>query len=167
MPTYYAQAAGAIQSVVWDTVPTGGGSTLTWPPGVGDVLVANGKAITWAAADVPTLTCARLTTAAEGGTAGGNFALSGSTAVAVIADIVAGSSMCVTSTHTGKGADKVAVTGNLTGGLLDRYGWRQSGVGDLAVTGNITGGGGRDSYGLDVIAASTVAVVGDITAGTA
>ncbi len=167
MPTYYAQAAGAIQSVVWDTVPTGGGSTLTWPPGVGDVLVANGKALTWVAEAVPALTCARLTTAAEGGTAGGNFALSGSTAVAVIADIVAGSSICVTSTHTGKGADKVAVTGNLTGGLKDRYGWRQSGVGDLAVTGNITGGGGRDSYGLDVIAASTVAVVGDITGGTA
>ncbi len=168
MSTYFAQGAGAIQSIVWDTVPTGGGDVLVWANlQPDDVLVANGKAITWAAASVPTLTCARLTTAAEGGTAGGNFALSGSTAVAITADIQAGTSICVTSTHTGTGANKVAVTGNLTGGLKDQYGWRQSGVGDLAVTGNITGGSGRDSYGLDVIAASTVAVVGDITGGTA
>ena len=119
MATYFAQAAGAIETIVWDTVPTGGGDVLVWANlQPDDVLVANGKAITWAAASVPTLTCARLSTAAEGGTAGGGFALSGSTAVAITADIQAGTSICVTSTHTGTGINAVTINGNVTGGSV-------------------------------------------------
>lgn len=169
MPTYYAQAAGAIQSVVWDTIPTGGGSTLTWPPGVGDVLVANGKALTWQAAAVPSLTCTRLTTAAEGGTDGGGFALSGSTAVAITADILAGTSKCITCTHTGTGANKVTVTGNLQSGGpgTDCYAWNHTGVGSLAVTGNCTAGSVYKSSCLFIFAASVVTVNGIATGGSA
>ncbi len=166
MTVWYAQAAGAIQSIEWDTAPAGGGTDLTWPPAADDVLCANGKAITWAAADVPSLTCARLSTAAEGGTAGGGFTLSGSTAVTITADITAGADTCVTSTHTGTGANGVTVTGNITGGSTNyKRGWVQSGSGTLAVDGDCTGGTANTS-GLYINGASIVTVTGDAVGGT-
>ena len=149
MATYFAQAAGAIETIVWDTVPTGGGDVLVWANlQPDDVLVANGKAITWAAASVPTLTCARLSTAAEGGTAGGGFALSGSTAVAITADIQAGTSICVTSTHTGTGINAVTINGNVTGGSVSgAHGAYNNSTGTINITGPLTGGSGQYAYG--------------------
>jgi len=94
---WYAQNPGASEDIdaedQWNDAPDGGGTVLMWPPAADDVLCANGNAITWAAADVPSLTCARLSTADEdaggAGVAGGGFTLSGSTAVAITADITA------------------------------------------------------------------------------
>jgi hypothetical protein len=130
------------------------------------VLCANGNAITWAAADVPSLTCARLTTAAEGGTAGGGFALSGSTAVAITADLTAGTTTCLTSTHTGTGANAVAVTGNVTGGSGQyAYGANNNNTGTLTINGNVTGGSGSYAYGARNNT-GTLTINGNVTGGS-
>ena len=168
MATFFAQAAGAIQSIEWDTAPTGGGTDLTWPPAADDVLCANGKAITWAAADVPSLTCARLSTTGEGtGTAGGRFTLSGSTAVVITADIVAGAGMCLYLTHT---AGMVTVNGDLTGGTgtNDCTALSNYGTGSLTVNANtITGGGSYKCKGLYFNNGTVVVNATTIQAGAA
>lgn len=169
MSTYFAQGAGAIQSIVWDTVPTGGGDVLVWANlQPDDVLVANGKAITWAAASVPTLTCARLTTAAEGGTAGGNFALSGSTAVAITANIDTCSTFCLSITHTGTGANGIILTGDVFGGtygVADCTGISKGGLGLLTINGNLIGGSTYKSKGLYLAAGSVIVNAGTIQGG--
>ena len=167
MATYFAQAAGAIQSIEWDTAPTGGGTDLTWPPAADDVLCANGKAITWAAASVPTLTCARLTTAAEGGTAGGGFALSGSTAVAITADLTAGTTTCLTSTHTGTGVNGVTITGAVTGGsVANAYGARNQSTGTLTINGNVTGGSATNAHGAYNSSTGAITINGTVAASS-
>ena len=169
MATYFAQAAGAIQSIEWDTAPTGGGTDLVWANlDPADVLCANGKAITWAAASVPTLTCARLSTTGEGtGTAGGGFALSGSTAVAITADLTAGTTACLTSTHTGTGANGVTITGAVTGGSGSyAYGAVNQNPGTLTITGAVTGGSGAGAHGALNQSTGTLTITGAVTGGS-
>jgi len=169
---WYAQANAAIQTAAnWHDAAGGGNALPSWPPAADDVLCANGKAITWAAASVPSLTCARLTTAAEGGTAGGGFTLSGSAAVAITADITAGTTTCLTSTHTGTGANGVTVLGDLTcGGTASAHCWLQTGTGDLTVGSALSPvtvtGGSNNNQVLRCISTGTITIYGDCIGGT-
>lgn len=46
MATWFAQLSGNINAAnMWNSAPGGGGTVLTWPPALGDILVCNGKAV--------------------------------------------------------------------------------------------------------------------------
>ena len=187
MATWFAQNSSVnIDSVnQWNSAANGSGSWLTWASlAAGDVLVANGK--TSIAINV-NVTCATLTTAATGGTAGGGFILSAG--VNITANIDCGTTTCVT--RSAAGGSNCIITGNLTGstttGSVTAYwhsstgttnivgnvvGGTSSGFGATVsngvvnITGNVTGGGaGNICYGINYSAGS-LAITGNVTGGT-
>ena len=187
MATWFAQNSSVnIDSASqWNSVAGGGGTVLTWASlAAGDILVANGK--TSIAINV-NVTCATLTTAATGGTAGGGFTLSAG--VNITANIECGTTTCVT--RSAAGGSNCLITGNLTGstttGSVSAYSHSSTGTtnitgnvtggtsggfgatvsnGTVNITGNVTGGGtGNLSHGISYSAGSLV-VTGNVTGGT-
>ena len=169
MATWFAQNSSVnIDSVnQWNSAANGSGSWLTWASlGAADVLVANGK--TAIACNV-SFTCATITVAATGGTAGGGFVLSSS--VTITAAITAGpSKTCMTTS----GTPTVFIIGNLTGGASvdgnPSHAITISTAINLSVTGNVSGGTisstNHTSFGIYNTAASVISITGDISGGT-
>ena len=109
MTTWFAQNSTVnIDSVnQWNDAANGSGNWLTWASlAAGDVLVANGK--TSITINV-SFTCATITTAATGGTAGGGFIAT--PGVTITAAIVAGTTNCVTLSSAGSAT---TIIGNCT-----------------------------------------------------
>jgi len=181
MTTWFAQNSSVnIDSVnQWNSAANGSGSWLTWASlGASDILVANGK--TSITINVNT-TCAKLTTAATGGTAGGGFILS--SGITLTAAVEGGSTTCVTlssgsativgniTTSVFAGAVLVSstgtltVTGNVTGGSGNAVGITNSSTGTVNVTGNVTGGVTANTFGITNSSTGTVNVTGNVTGG--
>jgi hypothetical protein len=167
----------------WNSAANGSGSWLTWASlGASDVLVANGKTSITINVNV---TCATLTTEANGGTAGGGFLMSAG--VVVTANVIAGSTTCISRSAAGASSTLVGnvspsttasvytvsvtggsliITGNITAGSASG---QRSGVtvanAVLSVTGNLTGGASSQAYCINA-SNSTVTVTGTVTQGT-
>jgi len=161
MTTYYAQNSSAnIDSAnMWNTAADGSGSALTWANlAAGDILNANGK--TAIAINVD-FTCGRIETDA---TLGGAFTIAAGRTITC--DISAGSSTCVTIV-SGSGLDKFI--GNITGGNAAniRGLYRNTAAVSVVITGNVTGGSASGAAGFYNASAGTMAITGDITAGSA
>lgn len=113
MATWFATAAGNINSGgLWNSAPDGSGSTLTWPPAVGDALIANGKTVSinlttnlGAAGELRNDT-------AGGATAGGQFAFTAS-GISLTANIINNNATATVRTVAGT----LFIVGNLYGGL--------------------------------------------------
>jgi hypothetical protein len=148
---YAANTGNWSALATWD-----GGASL---PGAGDDVYANGKTVT---IDQDVTVLSLRTTAGGAAVAGGNFAVS--TARTITAEIIAGSSICL-SASPGSGVT-VAVTGNVTGSATAAAsGVQMSGAGILNVVGNVTGGAGSSS-GSGIQTATTpgtVNITGTVT----
>jgi len=131
--------------------------------GSGTVLAANGKTDIAISIDVDIGT-GRLSTAAEGGTAGGGFVLS--SARTIVANIQAGTSACIVTSGTGYTA---SITGNVTGGTggSSAHGVRVASAMTLNVTGNVAGGGSSSRHGIYISdAGAVVSVTGNVSGGS-
>ncbi len=177
MATFYCQAAagvnidavsGGTTSNVWNDAANGSGnwmdiSVLT-AGGSATILCANGKAFNIAVNIDINIGTGRLSTAAEGGTAGGNgFVVTGTRSI--IGNIVAGTSICLAPSGTGY---TLTVTGNVTGGSVGTNAWGINIASAMTtnVTGIITGGGSINRYGIRATS-GTLTVTGNVVAGSA
>lgn len=184
MTTFYAQngsqgifAAWSGHDSMWNTAADGSGSWLT-PASLtaADILAANAKTAILLNADVTAL---RLSTAAEGGTAGGGFTVDLSNATGasrtVNANLLAGTTVCLghsTSPYTGK---RLTINGTITGGTAtDAVGLRITNTGSVnfiaTLLGNMTGGSGTNAHGVYITAQAnyTIGAAGSpitVTAG--
>jgi hypothetical protein len=199
MTTWYAQKGSCnIDSVssgttsdVWNDIAGGGGNWLDWStqPASGDILCANNNSSIAINISI-NLGTGRLSTAAEGGTAGGGFTVA--SAVTIPANLLAGTTPCVvtsgndyTATISGTvtggdstsayGVDCVHTTGavvNFTGTILGGTGTLACGVrnassGALNFSNDITGGSGNTAYGLYQYQTGPVNITGgSITGGS-
>jgi hypothetical protein len=150
---------------MWNDTPNGSGNWLTWASlASGDVLCANGKT----AINVNvSITVSKISTAAETGangtgSPGGGFNADGGKTIT--ADIVAGTSTCLTILS---GSGTLNIVGNITGGtgsaaigIIQAY----TNVA-LNVTGNIAAGLGSNCWGFYKHGAAAV-VNGNILAGS-
>lgn len=168
MATWFATAAGNINSAGrWNSAADGSGTTLTWPPAAGDVLMANNKGtITINVSTDLGATGQVRNDAANGATAGGSFTLNaGLTLTAHV--FGGGANQCVLSS-----SGNSTIIGNVTGGNQGSnfYGVRMNGVrtGEtLTIIGNVTGGSATSAYGVsNDSSALTVLIVGNVTSGT-
>ena len=170
MATWYAQGANNVNINAagrWNSAPAGGGTTLTWPPGPADILVANGK-ITLV--NVSTTVATLLNDTTGGATSGGYFSLN-TTGVSMTAN-------GYNSAGNGVGIVNVTLTsgtayfvGNLYAGAVTNSGGCSCSTGSggtLNVTGNLYGGSGANAYGLFTGSTSTtiVNVTGNAYGGT-
>jgi hypothetical protein len=145
----------------WNDVADGSGNFLTFGDlDPADILVANAK--TSITCNV-SFTCLRITTSdADGGTAGGGFLLAAG--VTVTADVVAGTTICLTRSAAG---DESFVVGDVTGGSgANTIGVRNTSTATLTITGNVTGGSGGGAYGADNTSTGTIAITGNMTGGS-
>lgn len=165
MATYYAQGAGVIDEVEWDTAAAGGGTDLVWANlDPADILVANGKAIT---IDL-SFTCAKISTLAYAGTVGGSFTVTA--ACTVTADLEygsAGGETCLATSGTGYA---LVITGDIlasTGGVASKRGLSVvTALTSVTINGDVTGGAGTSNHGVNVESGTTVTVNGSVTQGT-
>jgi hypothetical protein len=187
MATWFAQNSTVnIDSVnQWNSAANGSGSWLTWASlGASDILVANNKS---SITINVSFTCATITTAATGGTAGGGFIWPGN--VSIVANIAAGTTTVLTPSGsgtrtivgnltggTGTGSyclattsDLVTITGNIIGASSNTADGRViNNCTNLAITGNVTGGstsGNNNTINLD--GTGTIVITGNVIAGTA
>jgi hypothetical protein len=185
MATWFAQNSSVnIDSVnQWNSAANGSGSWLTWASlGAADILVANGKTSITINVNV---TCAKLTTAATGGTAGGGFIKAAG--VTITATIEAGTTACVT--RNAAGADSyiigdcnstssnavaftnastgtVYITGNGNGGTgSSARAILNSSTGTIILTGNGVAGNNTNGHAIDNSGNGTVTVTGNVTGG--
>lgn len=134
-----------------------------WPnntfPGLNDEVHANGFAVTLNI----NVTVAELTTAAKnGGGAGGGFTLTNN--VTVTANLVAGTTTCLTAASTCLTA---AVVGNVTGGsVAGGYGLYLAGTAQVKVIGKIAGGSGVSAHGAYITASTNLTVEGIVSGGS-
>lgn len=163
MTTWFAQNSSVnIDSVnQWNDAAGGGGNWLTWASlAVGDILVANGKTSITINVNV---TCATITTAATGGTAGGGFIVT--PGVTITAAVVAGTTNCLTLSSAGS---TTTIVGNCTGGSATNTGYAvlHSSSGILNITGNLTAGTGTNSWAVNVSGTGQLNVTGNCTGGS-
>jgi hypothetical protein len=173
----------------WSTVANwmSGGAPYGQLPQSGDIVCANGKTIV-IDMDLAAYTFDRLTTAATApAAAGGGFTMGISGTIN--ANIVAGTTTCLSSTGTGttlvingeiKGGSSqyargltcsgdctVTITGNVTGGSNTyAYGVFCTAACTVTITGNVTGGSGSSTIGIYCTAACTVTITGNVTGGS-
>jgi len=155
MATRYAVASGN-----WSAASTWDGTTTI--PTTGDTVVANAFTVTID----QTLTVTEIRTLASGsGGSGGGFTVSG--AYTINANVLAGTTTCLTCTNTS--GTTVTVNGNITGSAATGsvHAVLLSGTGTLTITGNVLAGGATGSgMGISITAAGTVTVTGSVTGGT-
>jgi hypothetical protein len=173
----------------WSTVANwmSGGAPYGQLPQSGDIVCANGKTVT-IDMDLAAYTFDRLTTAATApAAAGGGFTMGISGTIN--ANIIAGTTPCLTSTGTGttlvingeiKGGSSssargltcsgdctVTITGNVTGGSHTYvYGMYCTAACTVTITGNVTGGNNAYTHGIYCTAACTVTITGNVTGGS-
>lgn len=158
MTTWYAQNSNVdIDSVnQWNDAPDGSGNWLTWADlDSGDVLVTNGK--NNINVSVP-VTCATITNAATGGTAGG--AILWTTESTITADIASVAQILLTATSSG---DRMLI-GNITTGTSRAFDFNATG--SLTVVGNVTGGSGGVCRGIQMSGTQTATIIGDCIGGS-
>jgi hypothetical protein len=160
MATWFATAAGNINTAGrWNSAPDGSGTTLTWPPASGDILVCNGRNIT-VNVSATVAECRNDTTG--GATAGGFFQPSNGVTLTA-------------NTYTGTVGQCVffnAAAGFLVGNVYagsgnSSYGVNVQGTGTLNITGNVYGGTNTNCAGvLSSAGAPTINIAGDVFGGT-
>jgi len=189
--TYYAQGAGNIDAVQWDTTAGGGGTDLVWANlDPADILYANGNAITINVS----FTCAKISTAAGAGTAGGSFAVATSvTPLTITAAREAGTTDCLAVTGNANanpaltlvGADTgstttagkcgtydahtvgtVVVTSGAAQGNLGQGYLSNSSTGTVSFTGTCTGSSTGVGAGCQASGVAALTLIGNSIAGT-
>ena len=169
MATWYAQATNTNINAagMWNSAPAGGGTVLTWPPAVDDILVANNQTIR---VNVSVSVAEYRNGTTGGATAGGHFRFdtSGLT-VTGIGYNDAGSGSGIFRSYLASGT--LNFIGSMAGGsLLNNYVfYAVTGAPTISITGNVTGGSGTAAYGISLGAAftGTINITGDATSGTA
>jgi len=151
--TYYAQGAGNIDAVQWDTTPTGGGTDLVWANiQADDILYANNNAIT---VNVD-FTAGKISTAAGAGTAGGSFTTSGTRTLVVSVEAGAVPGLIL-------GGNLTITVVTITGGSAAAANGITQGAYTLAVLGGgtITGGGTSGAaHGINHTSATGTTTIG-------
>ncbi len=145
----------------WSTVANwmSGGNPYGQLPQSGDIVCANGKTVT-IDMDLAAYTFDRLTTVATSpAAAGGGFTMGISGTIN--ANIIAGTTSCLTSTGTGT---TLVINGEIKGGSANARGLTCSGDCTMTITGNVTGGSG--GYGIYCSAACTMTITGNVTGGS-
>lgn len=141
MANYRAVANGNWSALAtWQDDSSGSYVASTVLPGAADVVYANNFTVTL---DINITVLSIRTTTATNVNAGGGFTFG--TASTVTADIIAGTSTCLTHGLT----TIKTVIGNITGGLLSTvHGIVSSSTGTLIVIGNTTGGSNSNASGI-------------------
>lgn len=152
MAIVYPLATGNWSTINWQS----GGSAYGQLPQPGDDVYADGKTVT---IDQNINVANLYTTTRSGGTAGGGFTLTGD--YNITANITAGSSYCVTSTHTGT----ISIIGNLTGSATTTVAafYISSGPGNVNITGNISLAGPSGSRGIYLLGSGLINITGNAT----
>ena len=149
----------AVENGNWSNVATwDGGASL---PTQGDIVHADGKAVT---IDQNIVVGSIRTTTRSGGIAGGSFVITAN--FNITADIIAGSSVCLTCTHT---SGSIYINGSITGGNSGAYiyGLNNRSTGNLVIVGSITGGSlGSWQYGIYNVSSGNITVTGNVSGGT-
>ena len=141
----------------WSALATWDGGSL---PGSGDDVYANGKTVT---IDQDVTVLSVRSTAGGAAVAGGSFALNAGRTLN--AEIVAGTTTCVSMSVAGTSSINGAVTGGSVGSA---YGVNNNnGSATINVTGNVNGGTATSGYGVYNGAGGTVNIVGNCAAFTA
>lgn len=150
MAERYAVATGNWSALAtWD-----GGASL---PGVGDTVHANGYTVT---IDQDITVGSVRTDAGATAVAGGGFTLNDHT---VNADIVAGTTQCLSYEGTGT----AVINGDVTGGAsLTAYGCRNNQTGTLTISGDVAGGSASSTIGCYTRITGTTTINGNVTAGS-
>lgn len=130
-------------------------------PTAGDDVHANNFTIT---IDQDVTVASLRTTAGTTAVQGGGFTLS--TVHNITANILAGSSACLSITAT---TGTATITGTVNGSAASgQAGINISGAGcTVNVIGAVTGGGTTNAYGISILVASTLNITGNVTAGSA
>jgi hypothetical protein len=160
MATWFAQNSSVnIDSVnQWNSAANGSGSWLTWASlDPSDILVANGK--TSITINVNT-TCATLTTAATGGTAGGGFILADG--VTLTASLLTGTTNVVTFSANAPAVANVIGNHSATGSQFRRC-ILHSGSGTLNITGNLVGGIFNEMIAVEVTGSGIINITGNLS----
>lgn len=145
MAVWFAQNTANINSAnMWNSIPAGGGSVLTWPPASGDVLVANGKTVTVNVSTDLGATGQVRNDNTGGATDGGWFILANG--VTLTANVYAGASAngCVRLASNAV----VTIVGNNTGGTASNAYGIQVSTGTATITGNAYGGTATGCHGV-------------------
>jgi len=171
--TYFGCAAQEITAAgTFEDAAGCDGTALTWASlANGDILVANNQAITIANDIGSAILTATLTTEGTdyGGTDGGSFTfdISAATAKTLYVNVVAGSTVGLTVTGAGAGADttELTINGNITGGTAtSAYGVRlEHTLGVIPITGTLTGGAGTTAHAVHSATAGKFTVTGNAT----
>jgi len=157
MAVWFARTTGNINTVnKWNSAADGSGSWLTWPPASGDVLMANGLAITINVNTNLGATGQVRSDTANGATIGGGFTLGNG--ISLTANVFCGSGNCIFSNSaTG------FIVGSITGGTAaNSYGVNYQGAGTLTITGDVNGGTGNGAWGLFYLGTNTVTITGSL-----
>ncbi|MCE5212509.1 MAG: hypothetical protein LLG40_13280 [Deltaproteobacteria bacterium] len=170
MTIWYAQnnSANINSANMWNDQPAGAGNFLTWENrAAGDVFSANGKTAIVINVDPGVggvSGSVTLSTAANGGTAGGMFSVATAGNLTINAHISAEASWAIqTSGSTGT----LTINGNVSGGSSDySYGIYHVSTGNLIVNGNVSGGSGMYSFGVYNYSTGSVTINGNATGGS-
>lgn len=164
MPTWYATGAGNINSVGrFNSLPNGTGTTLTWPPASGDILVANGRVIT---VNVSVdLGSGFLRADLFGGATSAAGYFSAAAGVSITANLAGvGDYGYVLRNATG---GTVYLVGDITGPVNTNYFTVYNQSSTLQVTGTVNGGAATNSYGIENATGGTVNVTGTVNGSSA
>jgi len=167
----------AVQNGNWSDTATWDGGTL---PDVGDDVHADGFTVT-INQNITVLSIR--TTQRSGGTAGGEFTISGSNR-SITCDIIGGTTRCLTLTgdnhtitgnitggsHINAGAINFSsgtnstIIGNVTGGTSSAQGLRMTGIGDIYIIGNIIGSsnGNSNCFGVLLSGSGNLYLTGNV-----
>lgn len=154
---WYAQGAGAAESIAWRDGPSSG-NLLVWPPATDDTLEANGYQIDGEGV-------ASLEVAGIYNNNGGVFTFdmdSSDDEVMWVCDVASGSTECVTVEG---GTNAFYLTGDAAAGT--DHAVSHNGNGTMYHYGDATGGVGGGDHGIYGNSAGTVVNVGDLIGGSA
>lgn len=172
--TDFNAVSGGTTSSVWNSNADGTSGTyldFSTQPSNGDIFVANGATIAIDDSIGSESVTVTLTTEGTdyGGTDGGGFTfnINTSDAETLYVNVVAGTSIGLTVTGAGAGADTTELTiiGAITGGSdASAYGVRlEHTTGNIIITGATTGGEGNASHGIYSATAGKFALTGNAT----
>jgi hypothetical protein len=152
---------------MWNSAPAGGGTVLTWPPAVDDILVANNQTIRVNVS----VSVAQYRNGTTGGATAGGFFQCNTSGVSItgIGYNDAGNANGIFRSILASGT--LFFVGGMTGGsLANSYIlYVATGTTTINVTGNVAGGTGVQSFGIALTGAftGTVNLTGDAISGAA
>jgi hypothetical protein len=160
MANYKAVSTGVWNALArWQDDSSGSYVASTVLPSVNDVVYANGFTVTL---DIDIAVLELRTTAGVNVLAGGGFTY-GAGCNTVIANVIAGTSNCLTHSLT----TTKTLIGNSTGGAGQTVlGVQLTGTGTLIFVGNAQGGVGNSADGIRGASACTILVTGNVTGGS-